>query len=417
MAAGIVVAAAVAALPSAADTSESLPDKVRSALGGVPSVTQDKNVAPPRGGATPDSKTTRQQPLLRLVEQVANAPDRTGYVDAKIDVDRLAVTFFWHGDVPTAVRELVAAEKGAGIAVEFKDVPYTLEELHAESRRILETYEPAVTAAPNDDYTGLKVGVDPAVVSVASARIESMMAIEVFERGKRERAVRYADSAPFWGGALLIDRTQTSICSAGWAVDLPDGGTGAVTAEHCFSPDGFWMAGVSDRVYGISVDDDYQSDSRLLVGPGYSPVLYTGAWDSSMGTGKQVHAWSQAVEGEYVCHGGALSGEVCNDVLVYETGVWYDYPEGVVGPGFETLKQSRIGSAGNGDSGGPTYRPRTSDGLDKAVILGMIESIDTFYEDDCQGLPAGDGRTCSLMVFSVDVNAINEALGVVPSTQ
>ena len=411
-----LTAAAVVAAPSSASSDESLQDHVRKALGGASTVSQDKKVQP-QGANGLNPVFDRQQPLTNLIDAVESRSDAKGMVKAKLDVPNMTVTFFWQGEPPAEVREFVKSSAGNGITVEFRAVRFTSEELHAEAKRVLKAYPEVIQAGPNSDLTGITVGIDAQRASVDSVEIASSVPVEVFSASPRQRAVRYADSAPFWGGAMLAARANDSLCSAGYVVNMPNGGRGAITAAHCVSNDDFWMAGISDRVYGISVDEDWQTDARVLVGPTYDPAIYTGAWDSTEGTGKAVSGWRNPRDGEWVCHGGALSGEVCNDVLVYRTEQYWEYDDDIVGPGFDTLKQSRNASAGNGDSGGPTYLPRNAAGEDKAVILGMISNMDPGYEDWCQGVPTDNSRRCSLMVGSINVGAINLGLGVTPATQ
>jgi hypothetical protein len=381
-------------------------------------VSHDKQVQPHEAKGDLDPVFDRQQPLNKLIDEVESRPDAQGMVKAKLDVPNLKVTFFWHGEPPTEVREFVKGAAGKDITVEFQTVRFTPEELHAEAKRVLKTYPEVVQAGLNSDLTGIVVGIDVQRATTSSVKIESTVPVEVTPAQPRQQTVRYADSAPFWGGALLQARANNSLCSAGYVVNMPNGGRGAITAAHCVSDDDFWMAGISDRVYGISVDEDWDTDSRVLVGPTYDPAIYIGAWDSTEGTGKAVSGWRDPRDGEWVCHGGALSGEVCNDVLVYATNQHWEIDDDyIVGPGFDTLKQSRGGSAGGGLSGGPTYLPRNAAGENKAVILGMIPNVSFGHEDTCQGVPADGERWCSLMVGSINVGAINLALGVTPATQ
>jgi hypothetical protein len=182
-------------------------------------VSQDKQVQPheAEGGLNP--MFDRQQPLNDLVDEVRSRPDAKGMVKAELDVPNLKVTFFWRGEPPAEVREFVKGATGEDITVEFRVVRFTPEELHAEAKRVLKTYPEVVQAGLNSDLTGIVVGVDVQRASTDSVKIESTVPVEVAPAQPRQLAVRYADSAPFRGGALLQAKANNSLCTAGYVVD------------------------------------------------------------------------------------------------------------------------------------------------------------------------------------------------------
>ena len=143
------------------------------------------DVAPGVAGAVPRPPASASGLLVGLVDLVRGEP---GFVDAGIDVPGWRVEVFWHVSVPPAVRAtVVAAAAGEAIAVEFATTPYTRDELLAEARRILETHPAAVSAGPNADRPGVRVGVDSARSTPGSVRISSHLPVEVVARGPIRR--------------------------------------------------------------------------------------------------------------------------------------------------------------------------------------------------------------------------------------
>ncbi|MET9632418.1 hypothetical protein ABZX92_33670 [Lentzea sp. NPDC006480] len=156
-------------------------DTAKSSLGGASAVTEKKKVSP---AGSRDATMDRQQPLLALVDRVRGDVEArgSGFVEAKIDVEARKVTIFWHGAVSHSLRERILSFRSAGTTVEFVRVPYTLNELQQEARRILEHYPQAVSAGPNATYSGLTVGVNSAHAAAADFKIESRMPVETARR-------------------------------------------------------------------------------------------------------------------------------------------------------------------------------------------------------------------------------------------
>lgn len=367
-----------------------------------------------------DPRMDKQKPLDKFIDDMqrfAHQNHYSGFVAGKIDVRNNKSTVFWHGDPP---RDVVAhAEHIRGnVDGSVVPVPYSMDDLDKESRRIVNKYGPIVTeAGPNSSFTGLSVAIDPSKADYKSFRIESPMPITTHPGGgSHALASRDADTEPYWGGAILTNSVSGWGCSSGWSVNVATS-TGSysasLTALHCKSPGAAtWDAGLSSRSYGTEGTYSRSTDAMLLKGKTYDPYVYDNEWDST--TSQPVRGSSSPNVGDYICEDGAWSGEACTSVRVdsinqywyYSAKYWDGTTMGRIGPGFVAHYHflGGPGIAGEGDSGGPAYRASSSGD----TLLGMIQGIDLNYEVPCQGVT---GRHCSTVAFNVHIANILNRLG------
>lgn len=125
--------------------------------------------------------------------------------------------------------------------------------------------------------------------------------------------------------------------------------------------------------------------------PGFSGRVYYGGYTSSTMGGIQ-NSGAPAMD-ELECISGSFSGATCNN-KVFEKGF---YSPIIGGPNHVTRQTRDNPAAGNGDSGGPSYRLGDS----RRVARGIISAIstDADYRRPCKGVPSGNGRSCSTIVF------------------
>jgi hypothetical protein len=83
---------------------------------------------------------------------------------------------------------------------------------------------------------------------------------------------------------------------------------------------------------------------------------------------------------------------------------------GPIGPLVQAEQQDHLDAAGNGDSGGSLFAPR-SDGEVNARCT--VTGIATGTQVPCTGVPTGPTRICAWRMFYVD---IFDALATVPGT-
>ncbi len=95
----------------------------------------------------------RIQPYVnRLLEALEESGTRAG---AQLDHDRCELTLYGVGE-PTAPIAAIMAEAPHGLAVHWRSVPYTRDELVAESQRIMAAVDKLNTGGPRTDGTGLE---------------------------------------------------------------------------------------------------------------------------------------------------------------------------------------------------------------------------------------------------------------------
>jgi hypothetical protein len=334
-----------------------------------------------------------------------------GFVQAAFSDNGDTLTVFWHGDVPTGIAAL-AANSANPTQVHFTQVPYTLAQLRAESKRISLEYPYVASAGPRSDYTGIEVKINQAKKSASAAEIESSMPVDITSGGGGwVPLVRYNDAAPFSGGTWISNPDSGFDCSTGFAMTTTTGSQAISTARHCSTAGApNWMNPGHNRIYGTELRSNAQIDSMLLSGQSYKGWVYVGNWDSPYGV--PVHGWSDPFVGDFTCDDGGLSGEVCG-AKVTATDTFADG----TGPGYITdvTGTHDFGSSGGGDSGGPNYIADANGGVIAAgqITSGLIES----EVDACSpGAVPAAGRTCYLVVFHSNIEAIDDALLAHPMT-
>jgi hypothetical protein len=228
---------------------------------------------------------------------------------------------------------------------------------------------------------------------------------------------RDADADPFSGGTWIYNSGGDEDCSTGFTVESSGGGAGLITALHCqvSGANNDWTNPAGNEVYGTVLNDDPGTDSMFLYGANdqtYAPYIYGGPWNS--GSGYVVTGYTDPASNADVCDGGGLSGEVCG---AHVTSI-NQFLNGI-GPGYYTDDSATFsyGSAGQGDSGGPSYYLSG----DESMATGMIDQGINASQASCApgSVPLGAGivRLCFQQIFSVNITAIDKGLAVTPLTE
>lgn len=354
------------------------------------------------------------QNTLRTIRSEASGKYPNQFVQASIDSARGRAVVYWHGEVPQEIRRH-ASNAGMADAVEFVAVPYSLDQLSNEAKRISTAYPYVVSAGPSATYQSIDVRVDDSKIELESVKVSSPIPVNIIPSGGGgfRPLYRYHDAQPYSGGAWIENFDTEESCSTGFSMITTVPGQQAIsTAEHCHA-DGSGTAwgnpGLTD-VYGYESRRDIATDSMLLVGQGitYGPVIYSGNWDS--GDGYYVTDWADPFYGDTVCDGGGLSGEVC----AAQVNATNTYVDGT-GPGYITDDSGshNYGSAGQGDSGGPSY----TFGAGGVTAAGEIVSGLESSEADCSpgAVPAAN-RECFYVIFHSNIEAVSDALLAHPMT-
>jgi hypothetical protein len=212
-----MVTLAVVLVPNAAAASVAAPSKEGPGV-----------VSPPHDEVT--RRAFELKTAIHDIRVMARSAHQEGFVQASIDPKGGGATVFWHGAPSQDIRRL-AAKSTSGI--EFVEVPYSLETLRGEAKRISTEYPHVVSAAPSADYRGVDVRVDETATRAPS--ISSELPVTVIQtKGDFVSLRRDADSMPYWGGTWIVSRDTGESCSTGFAVVVhPAGNEGLTTAAHC----------------------------------------------------------------------------------------------------------------------------------------------------------------------------------------
>ncbi|HYN92644.1 MAG TPA: hypothetical protein VES42_02200 [Pilimelia sp.] len=331
----------------------------------------------------------------------------SGLAGASLSTDGRSLTVFWAGSQPAALATLSDQHQGA-TTVSIRQVPYDQEEIGVRARSLVRKASaadiPVTVVSSTADFTGLRAYVDPSATAAQRAQLRALGAAEVEEKARLRPLSRYADTSPFWGGSVI--KSGSSYCSTGFAVRTASGTRGMTTDQHC-GANRDWITPY-DAVVGRSNGGHTVTDSMVITGRDYSPYTYILGWDS--GNGRSYAAKANVALNQAVCAGGGMSGEVCG-ARVTAVNVYDDHGRG---PGYLAARDTTIGLAGEGDSGGPGYSRSVATG--NLTLHGAIVSATILEKTACAGGKSNpwnvDVRMCFWEVFFTNQSAIASGLGV-----
>jgi len=267
------------------------------------------------GSIPPDVLATMQAqaPLSRAAGALLRVIDRNGFeglAGTSLEEDR--VVLWWKGEVPAAL-EAAIAQARRRVPVEVRPAAHTHEELRQAARAVGRKMRDDPSSPVHEidiagDGSGLRVVTDqdPASAQAWMPAVPVPLRLEV--RSRVTLASRYADTAPYWGGAAIINQDNGARCTSGFGVQA-GGTTFVLTAGHCGRPGGAWWNGDRSRTLGSATSENVAHDLLLI------PTSAAGRiYDGGVGTGefsKGVTGWDWVHSGEYVCQSGSTSGAVC----------------------------------------------------------------------------------------------------------
>ncbi len=351
-----------------------------------------------------DPRVLAQAPMVAAADRIQRLVDArhlSGFAGTELDGNTLVL--FWHGRVPAELAQTLG-EVRRDVPVQVRTARYSLATLEAEAQRLIRAYAGGpvnivTSAGPLRDYSGLEIGVAPATPASARKAIQSTVPLAIVDRAPAVPASRWADTSPFWGGAAIIDPNTGNGCSTAFGARKNSNGNEVmISARHC-GVNVDWYTRSGGVFYGNSnAGNNAGLDTMLIGGRDYAGFIYIGPYTSL--SGARVRTRGNPANGALICHGGALSGEVCDTTVA---GINQFIPVGgvgTVGPGFWTVHQQNIATAGQGDSGGPSY---AYGAFGTIHAHGMIDAIDPSFQAPCQGYPF---RICSIRVFSTNIDSI-----------
>ncbi|GIH06717.1 hypothetical protein Rhe02_47840 [Rhizocola hellebori] len=321
---------------------------------------QDQDSAPsetPPAGFRSWEELTDTQDRLNSAADYILSERSEGFSGLVAAPEKRALQVFWKGEIPADVKQRAAE---SGVPVEFGSAAYSQAELNDEVTR-LGADKRVGEASPNADGSGVTVTVGNDADAEAVRR-EARLRVSVnVDRSPELLFDRQNDISPYWGGARWSNLSWGTSCSTGFSV-IAGGQPRMLSAAHC--ADGPPAIPVSNVVRignatqpNTTVIGDINARDHLLInrpqGRTFAGRIYTGPWNSS--TSAKVIGSTPDYVGNWICTGGARSGEHCNiRVVAVNTSVLG------IAPLTRAEKVPAGPFVGNciaapGDSGGPVY--------------------------------------------------------------
>lgn len=114
-----------------------------------------------------DSRAQNQIPMSNASAQIHRLWQTAGYQDfvgVSFDNDRWEVVLYWKGEQLPPGMEALVAELRTTVPIRVVNAPYSLEELQAESKRLIQLGATAGVmvneAGPTADFSAIRIGVD-----------------------------------------------------------------------------------------------------------------------------------------------------------------------------------------------------------------------------------------------------------------
>ncbi|MEU4714441.1 S1 family peptidase [Micromonospora purpureochromogenes] len=329
---------------------------------GTPAVADGKPVTPSAqpAEAVPGGFSSWRE-LFSLQERLNSAADEImaargdGFAGVVAAPEDRKLTVYWKGQVPGSVRDLA---KRLAVPVKFKPARFHQREMVAEAQRLAADPR-AVSVAATVDGSGLAVTVTgrAPVAGKQDVLRTARLPLSLSTASRPTLLNRQNDFAPSWGGARYY---ASGGCSTGFGVYWNDARQ-ILSAGHCGSNGQVaYDGGGPTNTMGPIINDTNPRDT-LMIRVAAGGRIYTGPYNAatSIGVGGAVSDYV----GNYICTGGASSGEHCSiRVSVVNQFINAGY---VIGP----VTQANHVTAGAcaaapGDSGGPVYSYRSDGRVD-----------------------------------------------------
>jgi len=307
---------------------------------------------PPGGFESWEELTEVQNKLNAAADHIlsSDSADSAGHAGTVAAPESHEVVIYWQGAVPPDVEERA---RQTGVPVKFVPARHSAAELAQETVR-LGADKRVFTAAPRVDGSGLDVSVgNDADREAVLAEAQLPLSVTVDDQAPSLLFDRQNDITPYWGGARWDNLTTGSYCSTGFGVNF-FGQQKMLTAGHCGANMNLARIGNATQPNTTLSLDVNPRDTLMIdrpVGRSFAGRIYSGGIYSS--TSYRVLGATPDYIGNYVCTGGARTGQHCN-ARVTAVNVT------VLGIMPLTFATAGVGTciAAPGDSGGPTFSPR-----------------------------------------------------------
>src|SRR5215475_2046074 len=359
------------------------------------------------GGFTSWAELFATQDKLNAAANRILATGSAGYAGVVAAPDSHQLRVYWKGAVPAAVTSLAGQ---LDVPVTFLPARFTQRQLVTEARRLAADARVA-TAAPKADGSGVEVAVTTTRRSATDVLGTARVPLTV-TAGQRPHTMfsRQNDIPWFWGGSRY--NTPVGGCSNGFALSVPgSANVYEISAGHCGdNGQGATIPGQPSPTGTITADNNARDTLAISYPAGVYGAIYNGPWNSSTGVG--VGGAVADFVGNFVCTGGASSGEHCGiQVQAVDQFVNVGY---IIGPETRAALPAGQCAVAPGDSGGPAYSYRADGRVDaRGTISSGITGTAT-----CPGVvpngsstvwyapllrPAGDPQIGSLQYYGVGI--------------
>ncbi|GLY99965.1 hypothetical protein Acsp02_72180 [Actinoplanes sp. NBRC 103695] len=291
----------------------------------------------------------RQRPLIAAASVLRWEVERHDYAGyAGISLAESAVDLWWKGALPTSLRGVVAqASKSAPVRVRAAD--HSMAELRGAAERLRASWP-----GGGDAVQAIKLKPDGSglVVSVPSSLRASVpdvgVPVDVAVEAGLDQVSRDDDSAPWKGGATIVNRDQGTACTSGFGV-RNGSASYILTAAHC-GQTGQRYTDARGEAIGTITSRHQDHDVELVPTSSVDGYVYVGTPTDNVVA--LVEGWGWTFIGEYLCQSGVTSSRelgrpVCNLKVLF----YYADREDLV----EAEQTEGQTAARPGDSGGPIY--------------------------------------------------------------
>jgi len=318
-----------------------------------------------------------QDRLNAAAEHLLSGPGE-GYAGLEAAPENHELRVYWKGAVP---QEVLQRATEVSIPIRFNQAAYGLFELTGELDRL--KVDPRIgSIMTNVDGSGLTAEVETEADRAAILRLARVPITVNISADPQPLYDRQNDISPYWGGARWTNVSAGWLCSTGFTLNW-QGARRMLTAGHCGSNgESVRIGNVLQPLTTLSMDNN--APDTVMINPPplrtFAGRIYAGPY-CCVTTSIRVAGSTSDFVGNWICTGGASSGEHCRIKVVAVNASTLGitpltYAEHVDGACAAAL----------GDSGGPVYSYNEPLPFWKPGVRGR-GTITAGYEDhtDCPG--------------------------------
>ncbi|MFF3313729.1 hypothetical protein [Streptomyces sp. NPDC002952] len=330
------------------------------------------------------------------------AGDHLGNITVSAPAHRIDV--YWKGTMPSTVTALLTGLP-VGNTVQVHDAPYTRTELQQATDRFT-TQTPAadgtriVSITPSEHADGLTIGITGNTTT--ARRMETILGSTITTTITTDKAAapitidwnRDHDISSYFGGGWWYIHENgfgEKACTTAFAVTHTNPidhitRNEMLTAEHCKmeGSSGEYVTDMRNGQDGVntafrdgaSVVHDWARYEPSNSHTNFSNAIFRGPVGSK--TASPTKGSYGTYQGNYICTGGAMTGEHCmlkvNAVNAVNVTKWFDENKVWRGDLADASPENNTSAvaAGKGDSGGPAFGPLSGSNADGVIAKGIL---------------------------------------------